>query len=317
MTYIIPFLISFSLSLLLTPLVKKIAISKGYVAQPKADRWHKRETALFGGIAIFIAFMVPYAIFAQLNREAISIIICGSIIFGLGLFDDIKRIRPYTKVIGQIIIASLLVSLGVSIKVIPYQIISIPLTVLWMVAIVNAFNLLDNMDGLSAGIGAIVSGIIFLFSFLTGNFLLALPALILAGSLLGFLRYNFSPAKIFMGDCGSMFIGFMLATITLQGSWKGSTHLIMMLAIPVLVLAVPILDTVFVTIARALSSHKIFQGGKDHISHRMVVLGLSDKKTVIALYFISMFFGGISVLSMFVSPIVTLMLVLVATIALI
>jgi len=316
-TYLIPFFTSFALSILLTPVIRRIAIIKGYVAKPTEDRWHKKETALFGGIAIFVSFIVPYAIFVQPSIETIGIIICGSIIFGLGFFDDIRGIKPHTKVIGQIIVASLLVSLGVSIKVIPYQIISIPLTVLWIVAIVNSFNLLDNMDGLSAGIAAIVSGAIFLFAFLTGNLLLALPALILAGGLLGFLRYNFSPAKIFMGDCGSMFIGFMLATITLQGSWKESTHLVMMLAIPVLVLAVPIVDTVFVAIARVVSSHKIFQGGKDHISHRMVVLGLSDRKTVIALYFISIFFGGISVLSMFVSPMVTLMLVLLAAVSLI
>ena len=316
-TYIIPFLISFALSIILTPIIKRIAVIKGYVAKPKEDRWHKRETALFGGIAIFISFIIPYVIFAQPSIETIGVILCASLIFGLGLFDDIRHMKPHTKLIGQIIIASLLVSFGVSIKVIPYPIISMPLTVLWIVAIVNSFNLLDNMDGLSAGIAVIVAGIISIFAFLSGNLLLALPALILAGSLFGFLRYNFSPAQIFMGDCGSMFIGFMLATITLQGSWKESTHLVMMLAIPVLVLAVPLLDTAFVTLARGLSSHKIFQGGKDHISHRMVVLGLSDKKTVLVLYFISVFFGGISVLSMFVSPLVTLMLVLIAAVSLI
>ncbi len=316
-TYFIPFFISFALSILLTPVIRRIAVVRGYVAKPKEDRWHKRETALFGGIAIFVSFLIPYIIFVQPNLESIGIILCGSLIFGLGLFDDAKQIKPHTKLMGQIIIASLLISFGVSIKVIPYQIISMPLTVLWIVAIVNSFNLLDNMDGLSAGIAAIVSSIIFLFAFLSGEFFLALPALILTGSLLGFLRYNFSPAKIFMGDCGSMFIGFMLATITLQGSWKESTHLLMILAIPVLVLAVPLLDTVFVTIARSMSSHKIFQGGKDHLSHRMVVLGLSDKKTVLVLYFISLFFGAISVLSMFVSSLVALMLVLIASVTLI
>ncbi|MBU1147599.1 MAG: glycosyl transferase [Candidatus Omnitrophica bacterium] len=316
-TYLIPFFTSFALSIFLTPLVRRIALSRGYVAKPTNDRWHKTETVLFGGIAIFISFIVPYVIFTKPDINITGIILCGGMIFALGLFDDIKHIKPHTKLIGQIIIASLLVSFGVNIKVIPYQIISMPLTVLWIVAIVNSFNLLDNMDGLSAGIAAIVSSIIFVFALLSENLLLALPALILAGSLLGFLRYNFNPAKIFMGDSGSMFIGFMLAAITLQGSWKESTHLVMMLAIPVLVLAVPILDTVFVAIARGLSAHKIFQGGKDHISHRMVVLGLSDKKTVIALYCISILFGGISVLSMFVSPMVTLMLVLVAAITLI
>ncbi|MDP6685734.1 MAG: hypothetical protein QGI05_02140, partial [Candidatus Omnitrophota bacterium] len=287
------------------------------MAKPREDRWHKKETALFGGIAIFISFIIPYTLFTQPTFENIGIIVCATLIFALGLFDDIFHIKPYTKLIGQIMVASLLVTFGVSIKIIPYPIISIPLTVLWVVTLVNSFNLLDNMDGLSSGIAAIVSSVLFLFTFLSGNFFVALPALILAGSLLGFLRYNFSPAKIFMGDCGSMFIGFMLATITLQGNWQESTHLIMMLAIPLLVLAVPIFDTAFVTLMRGISFRKVFQGGKDHISHRMVVLGLSERDSVLVLYSISIFLGAISVLSMFVAPVVTVMLVLVVSASLI
>jgi len=176
---------------------------------------------------------------------------------------------------------------------------------------------MDNMDGLSGGIGAVVGLILFLFSALNGNFEVGLPALILAGSLLGFLKYNFNPAQIFMGDSGSMFIGFMLGAITLQGSWKEPAHLVMVLLIPLLILAVPIFDTMFVTLMRSFNSRKIFQGGKDHISHRMVVLGLSEKRTVIALYVISAIFGGISILSMFVSPVVTTILILLAVISLI
>lgn len=287
------------------------------MAEPREDRWHKKETALFGGIAIFISFIIPYAVFVRPSVENIGIILCGIFIFALGLFDDIVHIKPYTKLIGQIIVASLLVTFGVSIKIIPYPIVSIPLTILWIVSIINSFNLLDNMDGLSSGIAAIVGSLLFLFAFLNGNLQIALPALILAGSLLGFLRYNFSPAQIFMGDCGSMLIGYILATITLLGSWKESTHLIMMLAIPVLVLVVPIFDTAFVTFIRGLSSRRVFEGGRDHISHRMVVLGLSERKTVIVLYVVSLFFGAISVLSMFVNPVITIMLVLLAAVSLI
>jgi len=316
-TYLIPFLTSFAISILLTPVIRRVAIVKGYVAKPKEDRWHKKETALFGGIGIFFSFIIPYVVFVKPTFETASIMLCASVIFALGLFDDIMHIKPYTKLIGQIIVASLLVSFGVRIKVIPYQIINMPLTILWIVAVVNAFNLLDNMDGLSSGVAVIVSGVLFLWAFLNGDFLVALPVLILAGGLLGFLRYNFPPAQIFMGDCGSMFIGFMLATMPLQGSWKESTHLIMMLAVPVLVLAVPIFDTAFVTLIRGFSSRKVFQGGKDHISHRMVVLGLSEKNTVIVLYVISIFFGAVSVLSMYVNPAVTVILVLLAAVSLI
>ncbi|MFC1509930.1 glycosyltransferase family 4 protein, partial [Candidatus Omnitrophota bacterium] len=315
-TYLIPFLISFFISIALTPFVRKVAILRRYVARPKEDRWHKKSTALFGGIAIFISFIIPYLFFVKINIEGLGIIICGAIIFGLGLFDDIAHIKPYTKLIGQIIVASLLVSFGVSIKIIPYQIISFPLTILWIVAVVNAFNLLDNMDGLSCGIGAIVSVVLFICAFLNGN-IIGLPALILAGSLLGFLRYNFSPAKIFMGDSGSMFIGFMLATMTLQESWKESTSLVMIVAIPALLLIVPLLDTAFVTLARSTNLRKVFQGGKDHISHRMVVLGLSERDTVLVLYFISILFGAISIFSMFLPAMVTMMFVLLAAVTLI
>ena len=143
-TYFIPFLTSFSISIILTPIVRKIALVRGYVVRPKEDRWHKKDTAFFGGVAIFISFLIPYLFFVKTSTETIGIIVCGTVIFGLGLFDDIVRIKPYTKLIGQIIVASLLVSFGVSIKIIPYQIVSLPFTILWIVAIVNAFNLLDN-----------------------------------------------------------------------------------------------------------------------------------------------------------------------------
>ncbi|MBU4148814.1 MAG: hypothetical protein KKB52_00515 [Candidatus Omnitrophica bacterium] len=317
MVYLISFLTAFLLSLVFTPLVKKIAIAKGCVAHPREDRWNKKETALFGGVAIFLSFVIPYLFLVRLNLETIGIILCGGIIFGLGLFDDIVHIKPYTKLVGQIVVASLLINFGVSIKVIPYPLIAMPLTIFWVVAVMNAFNLLDNMDGLSGGIAAIVSGILVLYAVINGNFALMIPALILAGSLLGFLRYNFTPAQIFMGDSGSMFIGFMLATITLQGSWQESTHLAMIVAVPFFTLVVPLLDTTFVTLMRRFTAHKVFQGGKDHLSHRMVVLGLSERGAVLVLYSISIIFGAISVLSMFVRPIVTLVLVMLAAVSLV
>lgn len=315
--YLLPFLLSFTLSIILTPIVRRIALLKGYMATPREDRWNKNPTALFGGIAIFLSFFIPYIIFSRFTIENIGILFASCFIFGVGLFDDIVHIKPYTKLLGQIVVASLLVNFGIKINVIPYSLITIPFTIFWIVAIINSFNLLDNMDGLSAGIGLIVGLILFLFSIVSGNFQIGLPALILAGSLLGFLRYNFNPAQIFMGDSGSMFIGFMLAAITLQGSWKESAHLIMVLLIPIMVLAVPIFDTMFVTLMRSVNLRKVFQGGKDHISHRMVVLGLSEKKAVMALYFISIAFGIISIISMFVNPIVTIVLILLASISLI
>lgn len=316
-SYLIPFLLSFSLSILLTPIVKKISILKGYIVKPREDRWNKNPTALFGGIAIFLSFVIPYVIFVKFDIGSLGIIVAGCLIFGLGIFDDIVHLKPYTKLLSQIIVAALLVNFGIKINIIPYPLISIPLTILWIVAIVNAFNLLDNMDGLSCGIGAIVGIGLFIFSVLNGNITVGLPALILAGSLLGFLRYNFNPAQIFMGDSGSMFIGFILSAITMQGTWKESAHLAMVLFMPMLILAVPIFDTMFVTLMRSINSRKVFQGGKDHISHRMVVLGLSERKTVASLYFIGIVFGAISILSMYVSFVVTIILLLLVMIGLV
>ncbi|MFA4991728.1 MAG: hypothetical protein WC569_04020 [Candidatus Omnitrophota bacterium] len=316
-SYLIPFLLSFSLSIILTPLIKRIAVARGYVAKPREDRWHKKPTALFGGIAIFVSFLIPYIIFIKFTIEDIGMILCGCFIFGLGLFDDIVHIKPYSKLLGQILIASLLVTFGVYIKVIPYAIVSVPVTIFWMLAIINSFNLLDNMDGLSGGIAAIVSLVLFTFTFLNNNIVVALPSLIMAGALLGFLRYNYNPAQIFMGDCGSMFVGFILGAIALQGSWKEPAHLLMMLAVPILVLAVPIFDTIFVSVMRGINSRRIFQGGKDHLSHRMVVLGLSEKKAVYVLYFISVIFGVISIVSIFVNFLITTVLILLAVIILV
>ena len=316
-SYLIPFLLSFSLSIFITPIVRRIAIINGCIAKPREDRWNKNPTALFGGVAIFLSFIIPYAIFVRFSMENIGIILAGCFIFGAGMFDDIVHIKPYTKLLTQIVAAALLLNFGIKINAIPYPLISAPFTILWIVAIINSFNLLDNMDGLSGGIAAIVGVVLFLFSILNGNFEVGLPAIILTGSLLGFLRYNFKPAQIFMGDSGSMFIGLMLGAITLHGTWQESTHLVMVLFIPILILAVPIFDTVFVALMRSANARKVFQGGKDHLSHRMVVLGLSEKKTVLALYSIGIVFGAISIVSMFVSPAVTVILILLAVISII
>src|SRR3989338_5526980 len=193
-SYLIPFLLSFSLSILITPIVRKIAIIRSCIAKPREDRWNKNPTALFGGIAIFLSFIIPYIVFVKFNMENLGIILAGCFIFGVGIFDDITHIKPYTKLLSQIVAAALLLNFGIRINVIPYPLISAPLTIFWIVAIINSFNLLDNMDGLSGGIAAIVGAVLFLFSVLNGNFEVGLPALILTGSLLGFLRYNFKPA---------------------------------------------------------------------------------------------------------------------------
>ena len=291
MNYLAFFFLSLLLSAALTPLVKLLAVKAGYVVQPRTDRWHKKPTPLLGGIAMFLAFAVCYLLAFGVQGQTLPIFIGGFLIFLLGLLDDLRRLPPQVKLIGQITVAALLVSLGVVIKIIPYPAIAIPVTFLWIVGLTNSFNLLDNMDGLSAGTAAICALSLFIFSWSTGDMPVALVSIVLAGSCIGFLFYNFNPATIFMGDCGSMFLGCTLAATAIAGTAQHASGLFAAVFIPLFILGIPIFDTVFVTFFRKLRGQPISQGGKDHISHRLVTMGLSERRAVLILYSISALFG--------------------------
>jgi len=297
--YFALFLVPFFLSIIITPIIKALTVRFGVVARPKEDRWHKKVVPLLGGVSIYISFLIPYLLFLPKESKAPGLIVGATSIFILGFIDDLKGLSPQAKVIGQIVCASLAVIFGIIIKIIPIPVVAIPLTILWVVGITNSFNLLDNMDGLSCGIAAIASITLFMCSFLLKNYEVAFASLILVGATLGFLPYNFFPAKIFMGDCGAMFLGFTLATLTIQGTWKQASHLFMVLLTPVLALAVPIFDTAFVTITRKINGKSVAEGGKDHASHRLVFLGLPEKKAVITLYVISVLFGLTALASLY------------------
>lgn len=290
--FAIPFLAAFLISIFATPIVRIFATKFGWVARPNGERWHKKNTPLLGGIAILLSFILSYAIFAQHNWTFWAFAVCATAAFGVGLIDDLFRITPNSKLIGQIIVASLLINFGFQINVFAIPYFNIPLTIIWIVGIMNAFNLLDNMDGLCAGISFIAASMMFAYSILNLDMELALIAAILAGSTLGFLRYNFNPAKIFMGDCGSLFLGFAFATLALIGTRKQASGLIFTILVPSLVLAVPIFDTLFVTFTRKMDSRPISVGGKDHTSHRLVALGLSERKATLLLYAIAVICGG-------------------------
>ncbi|MDP2943225.1 MAG: MraY family glycosyltransferase, partial [Candidatus Omnitrophota bacterium] len=300
MKYFALFIIPFLLSVLLTPLVKIIATKLGIVARPKEDRWHQKVVPLLGGLSIYASFLISCLLFLPKSSIPLGLIVGVTSIFILGLIDDIKGLSPQNKIIGQIVCASLAIIFGVIIKIIPLPIVAIPLTILWIVGIANAFNLLDNMDGLSSGVAVIAAMTLFVCSLILKNYEVAGASLILAGATLGFLPYNFYPAKIFMGDCGAMFIGFALACLTIQGTWKEASNLFIVLFTPVLALAVPIFDTAFVAITRKIDGKSIAKGGRDHTSHRLVFLGLPEKKAVIILYIISAIFGLAALASLFV-----------------
>lgn len=292
--YLAPFSISLALSLILTTLIRNIALRFNMVSKPKDDRWRKTPTALLGGVAIFISFSVVYLLYQNLSREIIGILIGAGILFLWGLYDDIFNVSPQIKLLGQIIAGCAAIFAGVRFNIAPSYTLNIILTLFWIVAITNAFNIIDNIDGLSCGVAFIASTMIFFSSLMSGDRTISIFMVILSGATLGFLPYNFNPAKIFMGDTGSMFLGFSLSTIVILSSTRHVTNLVAALAVPVLILSVPIFDTALVSFMRNVYGRSPFKGGTDHTSHRLVSLGLSERKTVLLLYLLSILFGLIA-----------------------
>src|SRR3989338_2680185 len=296
MQYLLFFLIPFIISLIFTPIVRIIAIKKGLVAFPRVDRWHKKPTAILCGIVIYLS-SIALLFFINTNNKNITmgLFLGGSLLFIIGLADDRFHFAPYVKLFTQIIAGCIAIFFGIVLGLPTSELLSIPLTLLWIIGVTNAFNLLDNIDGLATGIAAISAIMVFLSSLIFSNNSLGVFGLILAGATLGFLPYNFHPAKIFMGDSGSMFLGFSLAVISITGRTRHISNLLITMLIPVLILSVPIFDTIFVMFGRTLQRKKIFEGGKDHTSHRLVTLGLSQRKTVLLLYALSIVFGLIAI----------------------
>ncbi|UCF82786.1 MAG: hypothetical protein JSV50_16565 [Desulfobacteraceae bacterium] len=291
---------SFAISLVLTPLVRKFAIAYGKVAVPKDNRWHKKTTALLGGVSMFSCTLIVWVLaagftdWATYGRPYLPMMLCASAIFVLGLADDIFNMDPQHKLAGQIIITAIFMFFGFRLGWVDSKTVNLFLSILWVVGITNAFNLLDNMDGLAAGIAFIGGAFLFLWHFVepqsivTGSPILLVSAAYL-GAILGFLVYNFNPASIFMGDAGSLFIGFMLACLTMTGTpehmgGRSFVNVLSVIAIPIFILFIPILDTGFVSFMRKLFRRPISQGGRDHSSHRMVAIGLSERKAVLVLY---------------------------------
>jgi UDP-GlcNAc:undecaprenyl-phosphate GlcNAc-1-phosphate transferase len=295
------------LALALTPLVRTVARRYGMVAKPKTDRWHKQPTAMLGGVAIWLAMVVSFLVFIRPNTPQgfghfpgsfLDVVMGAStFLFLVGLADDFLHTKPYQKLIGQVMGSAFVIYYGLTLPWTSYSALNVALTIFWLIGITNAVNLLDNMDGLASGIAIIASGFLALSFLATGQLLEALMLLTFAGALLGFLVYNSSPASVFMGDCGSMFIGFFLASAALVNVSGGrSRSLLPVLAVPILVLFIPIFDTTFVTILRKLSGRAASQGGRDHTSHRLVALGMSERHAVWMLYGLAALSGVLALL---------------------
>ena len=299
------FLAAFGLALLITPLAIRIAPKIGAVDIPKDDRrMHTKAMPRFGGLAIYLATITAMLVFLPVNTQLLGVIGGGTLMFLMGILDDLRGLPAKVKLLGQILCAFILFQFSVRISFIanpfgdgyyffPWAV-SLLVTVIWIVGITNTINLIDGLDGLAAGISVLASITIAYAAFLQGSAEIAMAMLALSGGALGFLPYNFHPARIFMGDAGSLFLGFMLAGISVMGPTKSATLLATI--VPMFVLALPIFDTAFAILRRMINNRPIMEADKRHLHHRIMSIGLGQKRTVLTLYCISGVMGVAAIL---------------------
>ncbi len=282
---------------LITPVVRKLAFRIGAVDKPNGRKVHKVIMPRLGGVAIFLGFTVALLLTQPIGRQEAGLLIGCTIIVVAGICDDIRELKPRTKLAAQVLAAVIVACFGIRVEVITHPfnnvlhlgILAVPVTVLWIIGVTNALNLIDGLDGLAAGTAIIAAVTMAAVAGFEGRTLVAGFAMILAAAVMGFLPYNFSPAKIFMGDSGSMFLGFTLGTLAIQGLTKGAAFISVF--IPVIILGIPIFDTLFAIVRRYKNHRPIFEADKGHLHHRLLKLGLSQRQTVLAIYCVDVFLG--------------------------
>lgn len=296
-------MLAFLLVLLGTPLVKRLAFKVNALDEPEARKVHTQMMPRLGGLAICLGFWVTVLLTQEMSRQLYALLAGGMLITLVGIIDDIKGVTPKTKLLVQVLAAVLVMVAGVKVdfithpftthalnEVIQLQYLAYPVTLLWIIGITNAVNLIDGLDGLAAGVSAIAAITLGVVAYLeTSSQQAAVLAFLLAASILGFLRYNFHPAQIFMGDTGSLFLGFNLSVIAIIGMTKSTT--VISLLLPVVILGIPIADTLFAIIRRYVGGKPIFGADKGHLHHRLLKLGLTHKGTVLSIYGLSAVLG--------------------------
>lgn len=299
--------LSFLISYFLVPPVKKLAFKVGALDHPGGRKIHKKVTPYLGGVPIFLGFAIPLLIISKDTRETLPILLGGVIVLAVGVWDDFKKISPLYKVIVEVVASLILIYFGIRIQFVGSPLdglfylgnFSIPLTILWVVGVTNAINLIDGLDGLAAGVSVISLFVMAVASLMVGRIEIIPLILILAASTAGFLRYNFHPASIFMGDSGSLFLGFSVAAISVMGTLKSAATF--SLLVPIIILAIPIFDTFLAILRRARNRRSIFKPDREHFHHKLVDFGLSQKQTVIFIYFLNFALGLVGLLTIRVS----------------
>ncbi|MDU6742701.1 glycosyltransferase family 4 protein [Peptoniphilus harei] len=299
--YVIPFLAAFILTFIQMPFTIKLAKKKGFLDVPKDERRvHKEPIPVGGGIAMVISVTILILYYLPINKGLIMTILASLVIALSGLYDDKKDLSPKLKFLFQILAGVLLVLGGMKIEFVtnPFDshdallilnILSIPVTIFWVCGITNTINLIDGLDGLASGVSMICAISMFFITYRMGRYEVSIVCALVAGACLGFLPFNFNPAKIFMGDTGALYLGFMLSYISISGFLKQAA--ILMIFVPVLILGVPVFDTAFAMVRRKLSGKSMVEADKGHLHHRLLKMGLNQRQTVVILYSISAIFG--------------------------
>ncbi|POA07885.1 glycosyltransferase family 4 protein [Staphylococcus carnosus] len=314
---------SMIVSLILTPIVIKISVELDIMDKPNFRKVHTKPVSVLGGTVILFSFMLGIWIGHPIEREVIPLILGTIIMYLVGLIDDVYNLKPILKLLGQCIAALVVVYYGVTIDFIQlsfgtihFGILSVPFTVFWIIAITNAINLIDGLDGLAAGVSTIAFMTIGFIAILQADIFIIMICSVMIGSLIGFLFYNFHPAKIFLGDSGSLHLGFIISFLSLLG-FKNITFF--SLFFPIVILAVPFIDTLFAMIRRARKGQKIMQADKSHLHHKLLKLGYTHRQTVILIYSIAILFSISSIILYLSQPwgVVMMLILILITIELI
>lgn len=304
--YLAAFAAALASALVATPVARKVALRFGIVDMPAARKLHKDPVPYLGGLAIILAFVVAMALGVVVHglpgsySQVIAILGGGLVLAAMGLWDDLHVVPGWIKVPVEVLLALGLFAAGVRAQPFKHLLLDLPLNVAWVVGVTNAVNYQDNMDGLSSGVVTIAAGYFFVMAALTHQNLVASLAAALTGCALGFLWWNRPPARIFMGDAGSLFLGFLLAALGLKLRFNNIDRVTFF--VPVCVLAIPVLDALMVSVSRVLRGLSPIQPGKDHISHRLVRIGIPSKAAVGLIYFASASCGWLGVVIAYAKP---------------